>query len=79
MPIRDISIQQALGAASRYDLVLAVIPAAFLIGLMLSQIMDMPVRLGLGLASVFGGAALVDALFLNPPNRGGIGETGAAD
>lgn len=54
---------------SRYDLVLAVIPAAFLAGILVSAVAGLPPRLGLVGAGVVGALALADGLFLNPPRR----------
>lgn len=52
---------------SRYDLVLAVIPSAFLVALLLGHVLAIPARTALFGASVVGGLALFDALFVNPP------------
>ena len=54
---------------SRYDLVLAVVPAAFLLGLLAVTVADVPLRVGMGSAAAVGALALVDGLFLNPPRR----------
>lgn len=57
------------GAASlsRYDLVLAVVPAAFLLGLLAGQVLPVPTRSGLTAASVVGAALIADGLFRRPP------------
>lgn len=54
---------------SRYDLVLAVIPSAFLVALILGNVLPVSPRIALASASVVGALALLDALFLNPPRR----------
>lgn len=54
---------------SRYDLLLAVIPAAFLSGLLVSGAAGVPLRLAMPAAAGVGALALVDGLFLNPPRR----------
>lgn len=54
---------------SRHDLVLAVIPAAFLVGLIAAGIADVPFQVAMGTAAAVGTLALVDGLFLNPPRR----------
>ena len=58
---------------SRYDLLLAVIPAAFLLGLLAAGLADVPLRLAMGSAGAVGALALIDGLFLNPPRRPGVG------
>ncbi len=52
---------------SRYDLPLAVIPAAFLTALLAGEALGVPVRTSLPAGAAVGALALVDALFLNPP------------
>lgn len=53
--------------ASRYDLVLAVIPAAFLVAGLAGSVLAVPLETAVIAASALGGLAVVDALFLNPP------------
>ena len=52
---------------SRYDLLLAVVPAAFLVGLAAVGLADVPIRTAMTSAGAVGALALVDGLFLNPP------------
>lgn len=52
---------------SRYDLLLALIPAAFLVGLIAAQLGAFPTRHSLAASSLVGAIAVADALFLNPP------------
>ncbi|MFB6353731.1 MAG: hypothetical protein ABEJ92_06560 [Halobacteriales archaeon] len=52
---------------SRHDLVLVVIPAAFVAALMAGMASPVSLHGAVAAASVVGGIALVDALFLNPP------------
>lgn len=54
---------------SRYDLVLAVIPAAFLLAALLGTAGAVPAPAAVTAASLVGVLAMVDALFLNPPDR----------
>lgn len=54
---------------SRYDLVLAVVPVAFLVGLLAVGLADVPFRVAMTSAAAVGALALVDGLFLNPPRR----------
>lgn len=61
----------ALPPVSRYDLLLAVIPLAFLASLTLGTVLAIPVRTALVGALVVGTLALVDALFINPPRGAG--------
>lgn len=62
-----------LPRASRYDLVLAVIPAAFLFGALAGTTSSVPTTAAVSAASVVGGLAMLDALFLNPPRRPSAG------
>lgn len=57
-------------ALSRYDLVLVVIPLVLATSVLLGHLLSVPVEVTLAGASVVGTAALVDALFLNPPTSG---------
>lgn len=57
---------------SRYDLLLAVIPVAFLCSLAAGTLLSVPTSNALALASAVGAMALVDALFLNPPRSRGV-------
>lgn len=54
---------------SRYDLQLAVVPAAFLLGLLAAGLADVPLRVALSSAGAVSAMALVDGLFFNPPGR----------
>ena len=54
---------------SRYDLLLAVVPAAFLLGLLAVGLADVPLRVAMSSAGAVGALALIDGLFLNPPRR----------
>lgn len=53
--------------ATRYDVVLAVIPVAFLSALLLGSTPAVPGPAAVAVATVVGLLAVVDALFLNPP------------
>lgn len=53
--------------ASRYDVVLAFIPVAFLLGFAASVFLSTSLQFGLVVASTVSVAAIVDSLFLNPP------------
>jgi len=56
---------------SRYDLLLAVVPVAFVLGLLAVGLAGVPFRVAMGSAAAVGALALVDGLFLNPPRRPG--------
>ena len=56
-------------SVSRYDLVLATIPIAFLVALLAGELLSIPNELPLLTASVVGAVAVADGLFLNPPRR----------
>lgn len=55
---------------SRYDLVLALIPAAFVLTTLGAGFFDVPFQAGLTAASLVGLVGIADALFLNPPTGG---------
>ncbi len=59
-----------LGRPTRYDLVLVTIPLAFLVGIAATVTLDVSVREAMGVASVLGGIAVVDALFVHSPSAG---------
>jgi hypothetical protein len=56
---------------SRYDLVLAVIPTAFVFALLIGYLLSLPSRTALIAASVVGVGAMFDGLFRNPPENTG--------
>jgi hypothetical protein len=62
---------ETLGAlvdrVSYYDLVLAVIPLAFLASALVSEVLSLSGTTTIAAASVVAGLAVVDALFFNPP------------
>lgn len=58
-----------LERASRYDFVLALIPLAFVAALGFGTLLPIPSRSALLGAATIGVAALLDALFMNPPGR----------
>lgn len=53
--------------ATRYDLLLAVVPAVFVVGVVASHLASLSPRAGLAGASLVAGLAVFDALFRNPP------------
>ncbi|WP_277542015.1 hypothetical protein [Haloarcula laminariae] len=59
------------GSVSRYDLVLAVIPVAFLLTVVASGLLGVTMRTALAVGALLGAAVVTDALFLNPPTGGG--------
>lgn len=54
---------------TRYDLLLLVIPATFLVALVASQVSSFGLSTLLAAASVVGAIAVVDGLFVNPPQN----------
>ena len=62
--------------ASRHDLVLAVIPAAFALAALLGATLPVDTTTAVAGGAGVSGIAVVDALFLNPPR--GPGAAGAA-
>lgn len=55
---------------TRHDFVLAVIPAVFALTLVAAVVLDLSIQAAIAGASLVGGVAVVDALFLHPPTRG---------
>lgn len=53
--------------ASRYDFVLAIIPLAFLGAVALQELLDLSSTMAILLGSLVSALAVIDALFLNPP------------
>ncbi|MFB6171745.1 MAG: hypothetical protein ABEJ23_04375 [Haloarculaceae archaeon] len=66
------TVLDRLSALSRYDLLLAVVPIAFLCSLAVGQLLSLPPRHALASGAVVGALALVDGLFLNPPRDRGV-------
>lgn len=70
--IRELLGRFGLGRVSasigRYDLLLAVIPLAFAVTTAASELLGVPIETAMVAASVVGVLALVDGLFLRPPN-----------
>lgn len=55
---------------TRYDLLLAIIPAVFAVALLASLLFPISVQSSLVLASSMSAIALIDGLFRNPPTAG---------
>lgn len=55
---------------TRYDLVLALIPAVFALTLTTAAVVGLSLQTALTGASMVGVLAVLDALFINPPTRG---------
>jgi hypothetical protein len=55
---------------SRYDLVLVLIPVAFVLTVAVSGLFDVPLPTALTGGTIVGVLCVVDALFLNPPTGG---------
>lgn len=62
-----------LRRGSRHDLVLAVIPAAFLLAALVAASPSVPASAALAAASVVGVVAVLVALFWHPPDRASAG------
>jgi hypothetical protein len=54
---------------TRYDPVLAVIPMAFVVSVLVGHLLAIPTRTALAAAAVVSGLAMLDALFFRPPTR----------
>lgn len=55
---------------TRHDLVLAVIPAVFVITLVTAVVLGLSMQAAIAGASLVGTVAVIDALFIHPPTRG---------
>jgi hypothetical protein len=58
---------RVIGDVSRYDLVLLVIPVAFLLALVTGGLFAIPPQIPLVAAALVGAVAVGDAMFRNPP------------
>ena len=61
------TLVDVLTAATWYDLVLAVVPVAFAVALVVAHVMGVAVPLALTVAAAIGIAVMVDAMFVHPP------------
>ena len=61
-------LDDRLPAFGRYDLLLAIIPLAFLASLLASQLFGLSLEAAIVGASVVGALAVLDGLFIRPPN-----------
>lgn len=64
-------VDELLESVSRYDLVLAVIPTAFLTAILVANLLSISTETTLLAAAMVGALALLDALFINPPGHPG--------
>lgn len=71
VPARENRTRNAGGSVSRYDLLLFLIPAAFVVALLGSAVAPVSTTTLLAAASVVGALALADGLFVNPPEGPG--------
>ncbi|NLV13819.1 hypothetical protein [Haloarcula argentinensis] len=55
---------------TRHDLVLAVIPAVFVLTLAAAVVLDLSLQVAIAGGALVGAVAVLDALFLHPPTRG---------
>lgn len=60
--------------ASRHDVVLAVIPAAFLVAAVLGSTLSVSPTTAVAAAAVLSSLAIMDGLFFNPPREPTAGE-----
>jgi hypothetical protein len=54
---------------SRYDILLVVIPTAFVLALLATQVLGLPTLPSIAAASTVCLFAVADGLFVNPPHR----------
>jgi hypothetical protein len=55
---------------TRYDVVLALIPVAFVTTILVAHVVGLTVQTALTVAALAGAVGVADALFLNPPTGG---------
>jgi len=67
-PTPDRGVNDASG--TRYDLLLALIPAAFAVSVVAGLALSLPVHFAVAVASVVATVPILDAMFLNPPVSG---------
>lgn len=71
MSTRDTtSSSDGIDSVSRYDLVLIVIPASFILALVAGHVLPVSPRVALTAGSIVGAIAVFDGLFRNPPGPG---------
>ncbi len=63
------------GSLSYYDLVLAFVPVAFVVAILLGRLLSLPPHVAMAGAAAVAVLALFDALYLNPP-QGSAGRPG---
>ncbi|MGQ3412684.1 hypothetical protein ACT4ML_10550 [Natrinema sp. LN54] len=61
------ALADVLTAASRYDLLLGVVPLAFAVALVAATVLGVSVVQALSVAAGVGAFAVIDACYLNPP------------
>jgi len=67
---RTVAAEWPLGV-SRYDLVLAIIPAALVCSLLVGRLLSLSPRTTLVAGAAVGLLAMIDGLFRHPPDAGG--------
>jgi len=63
--------ERAFGQLTRYDLVLTVIPLAFVLAAVVAVILSVPLPAALAAGAILSTIGLADALFFNPPVEAG--------
>lgn len=61
------TLPDVFGSPSRYDLVLAIVPAAFLVASLVGTVLSVSWQATLLTGALVGCLAILDAIFLNPP------------
>lgn len=70
-PDRSVNARSETRRFGRYDLLLVLIPAAFVVSLLAGHLLSLPAHLSVAAASVASAAVVLDGMFLNPPVSGG--------
>ncbi|NUB90343.1 hypothetical protein HTZ84_16265 [Haloterrigena sp. SYSU A558-1] len=61
------TLVDVLAEASRYDLLLGVVPVAFTVALVAAHVLRLPVVHAMFVAATIGALVVIDACYLNPP------------
>ena len=61
------ALVDVLAAVNRYDLVLGIIPIAFVVALFAASVLGLPITHTLPIAAIIGVITIVDACYLHPP------------
>ena len=61
------ALVDVLAEASRYDLLLGIVPVAFAVALVVASVLDLSIAQAMVFAAAVGVLVIIDACYLNPP------------